>query len=175
MASLTLQELESMITVNMGDYKVAQGEKKLITRDLGSCVGIAIRDPKTDVGGLIHIMLPEYVSYERDDAVHNNVTTAKYADIGLDEMVDILVENGAKRDRLVAKIAGGAHMIANPVISESRDISSKNVAAVKKKLGELHIPLLAEEVGEHYPRTVVFDTSSGVLRIITSGREDRML
>lgn len=66
-------------------------------------------------------------------------------------------------------------MIANPVISESRDISSKNVAAVKKKLGELHIPLLAEEVGEHYPRTVVFDTSSGVLRIITSGREDRML
>lgn len=174
MASLTLQELESMITVNMGDYKVSCGEKKLITRDLGSCVGIAIRDPETDIGGLIHIMLPEYVPYGHDDA-RSNVATAKYADIGLDEMVDILVENGAGRNRLVAKIAGGAHMIANPAISESRDISSKNVAAVKKKLGELHIPLLAEEVGEHYPRTVVFDTSSGVLRIITSGREDRML
>ena len=168
MASFTLQEIASMITVNMGDYKVACGEKKLITRDLGSCVGVAIRDPQTEVGGLIHVMLPEYMPSSTGDA-------AKYADTGIDELVHILVKKGAEPRRLVAKIAGGAHMIMHPVISESKDISSKNVAAVKKKLNELHIPVLAEEVGEHYPRTVVFNTSSGVLRIVTSGRKDRML
>lgn len=168
MASFTLQEIASMITVNMGEYKVACGEKKLITRDLGSCVGVAIRDPKTEVGGLLHVMLPEYRSNGERHA-------AKYADTGIDELVHILVKQGAEPKRLVAKIAGGAHMIAHPVIAESKDISAQNVEAVKRKLNELHIPVIAEEVGEHYPRTVVFNTSSGVLRIVTSGRKDRML
>ncbi|MDE6912459.1 MAG: hypothetical protein K2P35_02025 [Lachnospiraceae bacterium] len=75
----------------------------------------------------------------------------------------------------MAKIAGGAHMIMCPEIKECNDISAQNLKAVKRKPEELHIPLLAEEVGEHYPRTVVFDMSSGVLRVVTSGREDRML
>lgn len=175
MASFTLQELQNMITVGMGDYKIAHGEKKLITRDLGSCVGVAIKDSQTEVGGLIHIMLPEYQPNACEASLHHETDTTKYADTGLEELVRILEAKGAKRTRLVAKIAGGAHMIIHPVISESCDISSQNVAAVKKKLGELNIPVLAEEVGEHYPRTVVFDVSSGTLRIVTSGREDRML
>lgn len=175
MASLTLQEIESMITVNMGDYKVACGEKKLITRDLGSCVGVGIRDPQTNVGGLIHIMLPEFMPNGYEASTHTLIHSAKYADIGLEEFVRVLVKRGAAKERLVAKIAGGAHMIMRPVIFEGNDISTKNVEAVKRKLMELRIPLLAEEVGDHYPRTVVFDASSGILRIITTGRKDRML
>ena len=66
-------------------------------------------------------------------------------------------------------------MIMLPIIMECNDISAHNVEAVKRKLRELHIPLLAEEVGDHYPRTVVFNTASGILRIVTSGRKDRML
>ena len=157
-----------MVYVGMGDYKVACGETKLITRDLGSCVGVAIRDPKTNVGGLLHVMLPEYVPGGAGE-------TAKFADTGIDEMVRILAKEGAEPKRLVAKIAGGAHMIKHPVIMECNDISAHNVQAVRRKLNELHIPLLAEEVGDHYPRTVVFNTASGVLRIVTSGRKDRML
>lgn len=175
MAAFSLQELESMVTVGMGDYKVASGEEKLITRDLGSCVGVAIRDPKTGVGGLLHVMLPEYDPNGYEASCFQDVNTVKYADTGLDEMVRILVKKGAEKKRLVAKIAGGAHMIMHPVMSECNDISAQNVRAVKRKLGELHIPVLAEEVGEHYPRTVVFEPSSGVMRIVTSGREDRML
>ena len=175
MASFTLQELEDMVNVGMGDYKVACGDTKLITRDLGSCVGVAIRDPRTGVGGLIHVMLPEFEPNGFEATHYRDINTVKYADTGLDEMVRILEKEGAERKRLVAKIAGGAHMIMCPVIKECNDISAQNVKAVKRKLEELHIPLLAEEVGEHYPRTVVFDMSSGVLRVVTSGREDRML
>lgn len=175
MANFTMQELESMVTVGMGDYKVARGETKLITRDLGSCVGVAIRDPKTSVGGLIHVMLPEFEPNGYEATYYQDVNTTKYADTGIDEMVHTLEKKGAERKRLVAKIAGGAHMIMCPVISEYNDISAQNVKAVKRKLDELNIPLLAEEVGEHYPRTVVFDMSSGVLRVVTSGKQDRML
>lgn len=45
-ATFTVAELENMIVVNMGDYKTSRGEKKLLTKDLGSCVGVAVRDPR---------------------------------------------------------------------------------------------------------------------------------
>ena len=44
---------DEMITVRMADYKVARGNQKLITRDLGSCIAIALRDPRKEIGGLL--------------------------------------------------------------------------------------------------------------------------
>lgn len=165
-----------MVTVDMGDYKVTNGVKKLITRDLGSCVGVAMRDPQTGIGGLLHIMMPKYIQNGFDDTVHYGlVNLAKYADTGLDQMVHTLVQRGANKKRLVAKIAGGAHMIKGVKESELHDISSQNVEAVKEKLEELGIPILAEEVGDHYPRTLVFDTMTGILRIMTARMQDRMI
>lgn len=175
MANLTIQELQELITVNMGDYKVTNGKKRLITRDLGSCVGVAIRDPQTGAGGLLHVMLPKYVKGGFGDAPDNSFNPAKYADTGLDELVRRLVQIGAARERLVAKLAGAAHMITSPEVAESTDISSRNLRAVRKKLNELNIPVLAEAVGAHHPRTVIFDSSSGALKIITAGRPDRII
>lgn len=175
MSSFTLQELNSMIDVGIGEYKVSNGISKLITRDLGSCVGIAMWDPETTIGGLLHIMLPRYVRNSSDDTAYGMMNLAKYADVGIDELVYILVKRGAQRKRLVTKIAGGAHMIASTKDMEWSDISTQNVNAVRKKLGELGIPILAEAVGGHHPRTLVFDTTTGILRIMTAGRKDRVL
>lgn len=171
MASFTLEELQSMITVNMGDYKTARGDKKLITKDLGSCVGIAMWDSQTGVGGLLHIMLPQYIP----NRTETSFIAAKYADTGLEEMVKVLVQQGAGRERLAAKLAGAAHMVKVDQVPESRDISSRNLAAVKKKLAELKIPVLAYEVGDYYPRTVVFEPGSGTFRIVTPGKADKIL
>lgn len=176
MPSLTLQELNSMIVVGMGDYKVTNGIKKLITRDLGSCMGVAMWDPETGIGGLLHIMLPQYIHNGFDDTVHYGmVNLAKYADAGIDELVHTLVQRGAGRKRLMAKIAGGAHMIACMRDAKGPDISSQNAEAVRKKLEELGIPILAQEVGGQHPRTLVFDTTTGALRILTAGMTDRVL
>lgn len=82
---------------------------------------------------------------------------------------------GAQRSRLQAKIAGGAHMIRNAVIPESRDISTRNLTAVREKLEELQIPLLAADVGDHFPRTVVFEPGSGAFRILTPGRAEKWI
>lgn len=172
MATFTVAELESMILVNMGDYKTARGEKKLMTKDLGSCVGVAVRDPQTGVGGLLHVMLPDHNMARHGDISY---VATKYADSGLDEMVRALVTQGAERRRLVAKIAGAAHMIRNAAIPESKDISARNLMAVQKKLGALQIPLLAADVGEHYPRTVVFEPGSGTFRILTPGMEEKWI
>ncbi|HML25802.1 MAG TPA: chemotaxis protein CheD, partial [Methanomethylovorans sp.] len=47
-----------MIVVGMADYAVTRSPEKLTTLGLGSCVGIALYDPVTKIGGLLHIMLP---------------------------------------------------------------------------------------------------------------------
>lgn len=172
MATFTVAELESMIVVNMGDYKTARGERKLMTKDLGSCVGVAVWDPQTGVGGLLHVMLPHYSEASGDDI---SFVAAKYADAGLDEMTRILEKQGAARERMVAKIAGAAHMIRNATIPESRDISARNLEAVMKKLAELQIPLLASDVGDHFPRTVVFEPGSGTFRILTPGKAEKRI
>lgn len=171
MAAFSLEELQSMIVVNIADYKLGRGDKKFITRDLGSCVGIAIHDPIAMVGGLIHIMLPEYIASHFDKTPN----LAKYADAGLDEMIRELICNGAKKDRLIAKIAGAAHMVKLDSISQERDISTRNLKAVQNKLEELHIPIVASEVGEDYPRTIVFDLETGSMRVMTAGKNDRIL
>lgn len=171
-AAFTVAELESMILVNMGDYKTAKGEKNLMTKDLGSCVGVAVWDPQTGVGGLLHVMLPHYGGPGECGALS---AATKYADTGLDEMTRALVQQGAKRSRLVAKIAGAAHMIKNATIPESRDISARNLTAVMKKLEELRIPVLAADVGEHFPRTVVFEPGSGTFRILTPGKAEKRI
>jgi len=155
-----------MISVEMGDYKTARGDAKLITRDLGSCVGIAMWDPVSGVGGLLHIMLPQCDQIGTAEVI----TPAKYADTGIEEMMRTLLLQGAKRERLRTKIAGAAHMYKTEGIPESEDISSRNLAAVRKKLMELNIPVVASEVGEYKPRTMVFEPGSGTLAIVMAGK-----
>jgi len=171
-ATFTLAEWESMIIVNMGDYKIARGEKKLLTKDLGSCVGVAVWDPHTEVGGLLHVMLPHHNETRQEETAFG---ITKYADTGLDQMIKTLVMQGAVRERMVAKIAGAAHMIRNATIPENEDISSRNLIAVKEKLEELQIPLLAADVGEYFPRTVVFEPGSGTFRILTPGKAEKRI
>lgn len=172
MAIFTLQELKSMITVSMGDYKTAKGDAKLVTKDLGSCVGIAMWDSKADIGGLLHIMLPHHVS---PDSVAGTFNPAKYADTGLDEMVGALVRQGALRSRLQVKICGAAHMLKMDNVPESEDISSRNLAAVEKKLSELKIPIIASDVGGYRPRTMVFEPGSGSLMVVLGGKTCKLM
>jgi chemotaxis protein CheD len=171
MAALSVKECETMINVFMGDLKTARGDKRFITRDLGSCIAIAMRDATNGVGGLLHIMLPKAPKPRTGETP----CIAKYADTGIDELVRMLIQKGAKRENLTAKLAGGAHMVKTEDVSEDRDISSRNYLAVRRKLNSMNIPVLALDVGEHYPRTVVFDLPTGTLRIVSPGRADKYI
>ena len=69
------------IKVGMADLKVCVSPDSVITLGLGSCVGIALRDPVTKIGGLAHIMLPDSTS------IRNNSNIPKFADTGIEELV----------------------------------------------------------------------------------------
>ena len=116
-----------IIKVGMADLKTCKSPDGITTLGLGSCVGIAIRDPITKVGGLAHIMLPD------STAIANNSNKPKFADTGIELLVEKIVEEGANRARLVAKIAGGAQMFSFQNKVDMVRVGERNVEATKNK------------------------------------------
>lgn len=151
------------IKVGIADLNVALSPCKLITVGLGSCVGIAIYDKVIGLGGLAHIMLP-------DSSQFNKVTNqVKFADLAIPILVEDMIKKGAKLRNMKAKIAGGASMFNFPDKTIIMDIGNRNGIAVKNALKILCIPILAEDIGGNKGRTLIFDTTNGVLSIRTVG------
>lgn len=158
--------MSEVIKVGMADLKVCLSPDAITTLGLGSCVGIAIRDPLTKVGGLAHIMLPDSTQ------IKDNKNIPKFADTGIMELVNQMVEKGANRSRMVAKIAGGAQMFAFQSNNSLVRVGERNVEATKKKLQELNIPVLAEDTGENFGRTVIFYPETGDFVIRAVGKAE---
>ena len=156
----------NMIKVVMADLNVCVSPDSITTLGLGSCVGIALRDPVTKIGGLAHVMLPDSTT------IRNNTNIPKFADTGIEELVRQVVAKGANRGRLVAKIAGGAQMFAFQSKNEMVRVGERNVEATKKKLAQLKIPILAEDKGKNYGRTVIFYPETGDFVIRAVGKQE---
>lgn len=158
-----------IIKVGMADLKICVAPDCLTTLGLGSCIGIAIVDPVTRIGGLAHVMLPD------STAIRENSNIAKFADTGIEELVRQLVAKGAVKSRMVAKIAGGAQMFSFNNNSDLLRVGERNAEASKKKLTELGIPILASDTGDSYGRTVIFYPENGEFVIKSVGKETKTI
>ncbi|MDE6209685.1 MAG: chemotaxis protein CheD [Lachnospiraceae bacterium] len=155
-----------VIKVGMADLKVCTVPDSLTTLGLGSCVGIALYDRTTKITGLAHIMLPS------SKEICNNSNIAKFADTGIEETVRLMKAKGAKVSNIVAKIAGGAQMFAfSTNKNEMLNVGDRNVYAVKEKLKELNIPIIAEDTGLNFGRTVIIDSETGIYTIKAVGKD----
>ena len=140
-----------IIKVGMADLKVCAYPDSLTTLGLGSCVGIALYDSVTKIT--------------------RNENIAKFADTGIEETVRLMLAKGANKKRIVAKIAGGADMFnMGRSAQTSFRVGESNVQAVKAKLKELDIPILAEDVGLNYGRTVIIKSEDGGFIIKSVGK-----
>lgn len=148
------------VKVGMADMNVAAGGAVLKTTGLGSCVGVTLYDPVTKIAGMAHIMLPS-----SEIAREGQLNIAKYADTAVPELVRRLRTIGADPRRLVSKMAGGAQMFAFAGGNDSMRIGPRNVESTKLVLDALKIPLLAEDTGANYGRTVELDSQTGVFLI----------
>lgn len=157
--------MSNMIKVGIADMKICQVPDKITTIGLGSCVGVAMYDGITGIAGLLHIMLPDSTK------IANNSNKLKFADTGIEIMLEQLLKAGVKQSMLKAKIAGGATMFNYLLKSSIGNIGDNNVAAVKNKLAELNIPILAEDVGKNFGRTVIFDPETNEFTIVKAGSE----
>lgn len=160
-----------MIKVGMADLNVCVAPEALTTLGLGSCIGACIYDPVTKIAGLVHYMLPD------STRIKNNENIAKFGDTGIIETIKRMEAMGARRSRMVAKIAGGAKMFA---ISSSSTLSSLNVGdnnteTAKRVFGELGIKIIAEDTGLNYGRTIEFYAEDGSLLIKSVGKPQKVI
>ncbi len=151
------------IKVGMADYKSSAYPGVLATLGLGSCVGVALYDTSTKVIGLAHIMLPSSL-FARDKDNY-----AKFADTAIVKLVEDMVKLGARKEKMIAKLAGGAQMFAFHEKNDIMKIGVKNVLSSREKLQEMRIPIISEDTGGNYGRTIEFYSEDGRLLVKTIG------
>jgi chemotaxis protein CheD len=144
--------------VGISEFRTAREPAVLVTYGLGSCLGITLYDPQRRLGGLAHTLLP----LSRPD---DQSRMTKYVDSAIRLMMEELLELGAEKTRLVAKISGGANMFEPLHPSGIEGVGARNARAARETLERLGIPLLAEDIGGNHGRTVEFDLATGELRV----------
>ncbi len=156
------------ITVGIGEIKVMESPYLLKAIGLGSCVAVALYDRSTGIAGLTHVMLP-YI-----EEFHDKSHPTRFTDIAIKMMIDEMKKRGAWAQDIKAKIFGGANMFPEIISSDSlMDIGKKNILAVRQELKKQNIEIIAEEVGDHIGRTVLFDTRDGSVVVKTALSESK--
>jgi chemotaxis protein CheD len=159
---------EELVNVGVAEYYVTHNPHTLACFGLGSCVGVALYDNKRQIGGLAHIMLPD------SEAMSKRGNPGKYADTAIVAMVEEMERMGSHRHDIRAKVAGGACMFTIPGAKNPRNIpgpclgmqiGDRNIEAVIKTLKGLRIPVVAEDMGGSYGRTMRFFISDGTVTI----------
>jgi chemotaxis protein CheD len=131
---------EKIIEVNMAGLEVAQAPARLITRGLGSCLGITLYDGSKKIGGMAHPMLPDI------EAARIKSNLARFVNSGIRKMVEELEKRGCSRNQLVAKMFGGAHMFGFITADSILNVGQKNIETALAVFKELDISWGEKEV-----------------------------
>ena len=161
--------MSEIVHVGMADYKLCRSPQKISTLGLGSCLGVVLYDHTIKICGMAHVMMPD------SSRLSKNSNRMKFADTCLQDMLNDLLRAGAQQSRMIAKIAGGARMFIHTSNTDFLNIGKQNVEAVRKVLGDWNIPIIAEDVGSNYGRTIEFDTVTGELFIKSVGVGDSVI
>ena len=145
--------------VSVADWAVDRGDAVLVTLGLGSCVAVAVHDAETGIGGLAHLLLPS-LSFSAD-----REKPAKFPETGVPFLVDRVRELGAEPGRLRARLVGGAAMFANLQTPGAASIGERNVLATREALGRAGVPVVGEDTGGDYGRSVYFHVESGRIEV----------
>ncbi len=163
-------EVIEIIKVGIADQNVAKAPNRIRTSGLGSCVGLILFDRINAIAGLAHIMLP-------DSSLANQrlLNQAKYADTSIPLLINRMIDSGASRRLLQAKMAGGAQMFQFQSTSDMMRIGPRNVEAIREILKSCNISILNEDVGGNSGRTIEFDPKTCELMIRTVNQGTKVI
>lgn len=140
--------------VGMGQIAVASDSGTLRTL-VGSCVSVALFDPRLHLAGLAHVLLPESHGTTEEPG--------RFADTAITELLRQL--NKLSRDKQPhwrANIAGGAAMFPG---HEEVTVGTQNIAAVETLLRKNRIPIVAKACGGEQGRRVSIDVATGSMNV----------
>jgi chemotaxis protein CheD len=146
------------------EYYVTTKATVLLTV-LGSCVAACLHDPHAGVAGMNHFMLPD-----QGEGGPEHPTAMRYGLNAMDVLVRELVRAGAKRERLQAKVFGGAAVLPN---MPSLNVGDRNGDFVLRYLDAERIKLFAQDLGGTFARRIGFlaDTGKVVVRKLRAAQD----
>lgn len=142
-------------------------EDVLVTYSLGSCIGLSLYDPDACVGGMIHCMLP----LSRIDPVKAQASPAMFTDTGVPALLQGMLNRGARKRNLIAKLAGAAKLLDE---NGTFKIGERNYTVMRKILWKNDILIAAEDVGGTIARTMYLHMGDG-RTVLRSGGTEREL
>ena len=104
-----------------------------------------------------HFMLPEAGSGPAGDRASSE---ARYGSYAMEQLINEILKHGGMRRNLEAKLFGGGQVLANMT-----DVGAKNIRFVREYVAEERIEVTAEDLGDVYPRRVVFFPCTGEVRV----------
>lgn len=139
------------VHVVQGEHAVSGDPAVCLTTVLGSCVAACVWDPDGGVGGMNHFLLPQAPDGEPGDR--------RYGVQAMELLINGLLQSGARRDRLQAKVFGGARMSRRMA-----DIGGRNAAFVTRFLAHEGIVLHGSSLGGDSARRIQFWPATGRAR-----------
>lgn len=137
--------------ITQGEAYVSAEEDEVVSTILGSCVAACIRDPITRVGGMNHFLLPEGSGEDR--------AAMRYGVHSMELLINALLSRGAQRDRLEAKLFGGANVMAS-----LSGVGWRNADFAERFLAEEGIAVVGGDLRGHAPRRIQYWPASGRAR-----------
>ena len=152
---------ERRLHVGQGEHHVTADPDVVLSTILGSCVAMCLRDPGAGIGGMNHFLLPEGEGAGTDAG-------RRYGAYAMELLINELLRSGARRDRLEAKLFGGARMFGG-----LSDVGASNAAFAEKFLRDEAIPVVGSSLGGLSARRVQYWPTSGRAqqRVVTDNAE----
>ncbi len=139
-----------------GEFYVTTEPDELLCTTLGSCVSACIRDPEAGVAGMNHFMLP--VSSDDNRSWMNMAT--RFGSAAMEYLINEMLKQGASREHMEVKLVGGGR-----IIRSMYDVGSRNIDFVLEYARLEGLNIVARDLGDIYPRKVVFHPDSGAMRV----------
>ncbi|RTL52656.1 MAG: chemotaxis protein CheD [Rhodocyclaceae bacterium] len=130
----------------------------LISRDwpiatlLGSCVAVCLYDPRLRLMGMNHFLLPTITQGN-----HADTDVVLNGDYAMEVLVNGMLNQGAHKERLVAKAFGGGNIVSAIRMA----IGDRNANFAREWLEREGIPLVAADLGGPWSRKVVCIPATG--------------
>lgn len=151
---MNLEVVQRRVNIIQGEYKVSDDPAVVLTTILGSCVAACIRDPISGVGGMNHFLLPGSV-----EALAGGGDATRYGVHLMELLINGLLKQGARRDRLEAKIFGGAKTIAS-----FSNVGAQNAEFATRFLRDEGIKVVGASTGGEHGRKLEYWPVSGRAR-----------
>ncbi|WP_438971112.1 chemoreceptor glutamine deamidase CheD [Methylophaga sp.] len=141
-----------------GQLYVTKDPDEVVVTVLGSCVSACIRDKISGIGGMNHFMLP--TTEDPSDGVWNDQAT-RYGSYAMERLINEIMKAGGRRENLEMKLTGGGHVIQNM----ANRVGQRNIDFILEYSELEGIAVLSQDLGDIYPRKVMYYPSSGRLRV----------